>query len=71
MRKVQSHILRSEEGLNVFRTLSGCTNETSYMEKIVAHQLVRELVDPNIQEEVLANAGSNPDLDIPTVQQIY
>ena len=43
---------------------SGCSSETSYMEKMVAHQLVRGLVDPTIQEEVLAHAASNPELDL-------
>ena len=48
---------------------SGCSRETSYMEKMVAHQLVRGLVDPTIQEEVLAHAASNPELDLASIQK--
>ena len=48
---------------------SGCSSETSYMEKMVAHQLVRGLVDPTIQEEVLAHAASNPELDLASIQK--
>ena len=35
----------------------------------MAHQLVRGLVDPTIQEQVLAHAASNPKLDLPSIQK--
>ena len=50
-------------------TGTDCQNETSYMEKMVAHQLVRGLVDPTIQEEVLAHAASNQDFNLAEIQK--
>ena len=49
-------------------SLNTCQTETSYKEKMVAHQLVRRLVDPTIQEQVLSHAASNPDLDLAAIQ---
>ena len=46
-----------------------CQIETSYKEKMVAHQLVRGLVDPTIQEQVLSHAASNPNLDLAAIQK--
>ena len=45
-------------------SLSSCGNPTSYMEKMVAHQLTRGLADSSIQEEVLAHAAQTPDMDL-------
>ena len=39
---------------------SACSNKTSYLEKMVAHQLVRGLSDTEIQEQVLGHAATNP-----------
>ena len=50
-------------------SLAICQTETSYKEKMVAHQLVRGLVDPAIQEEVLAPAASNQELDLAAIQK--
>jgi hypothetical protein len=43
---------------------SGCDHVTSYMERIMAHQLVRALVDPGIQERVLASAADKADMTL-------
>merc|ERR1711895_401837 len=40
-------------------SVSTCQNATSYADKMVAHQLVRGLVDSAIQEQILAHAASN------------
>jgi hypothetical protein len=45
-------------------SLTTCGHPTSYMEKMVAHQLTRGLADPSIQEEVLAHAAQTPDMDL-------
>ena len=50
-------------------SLDSCQNETSYKEKMVAHQLVRGLEDSAIQEQVLSHAASNPDLDLAAIQK--
>ena len=46
-----------------------CQNPTSYTDKMVAHQLVRGLVDPAIQEQVLAHAASGQDLSLEEIQK--
>ena len=38
---------------------SGCKKSTSYQEAIMAHQLIRALVDPEIHERVMAEHGNN------------
>jgi hypothetical protein len=46
---------------------STCENKTLYMDHMVAHQLVRGLGDVEIQEQVLSNAATNPDLDLASI----
>ena len=46
---------------------SACQHKTSYMDNMVAHQLVRGLGDVEIQEQVLSHAATNPDLDLATI----
>ena len=46
---------------------SVCQNKTTYMDNMVAHQLVRGLGDVEIQEQVLSYAATNPDLDLATI----
>ena len=48
---------------------STCQNQTSYMDHMVAHQLVRGLGDTEIQEQVLSHAATNPDLDLPSISK--
>ena len=43
---------------------SHCQRETSYQEKNMAHQLVRALVDPTIQEKILALAADGKKLSL-------
>ena len=50
-------------------SLSTCQNPTSYAEQMVAHQLVRGLVDPAIQEQVLAHAASTQDITLHEFQK--
>ena len=49
---------------------TSCTQVTSYMEKMVTHQLTRGLADPNIQEEILAQAAQTPAMDLDTTQKL-
>jgi hypothetical protein len=44
-----------------------CKNKTTYMDHMVAHQLMRGLGDVEIQEQVLSNAATNPDLDLASI----
>ena len=46
---------------------SNCQNKTSYMDHMVAHQLVRGLGDIEIQEQVLGHAATNTDLDLSSI----
>ena len=46
---------------------SSCSNKTSYVEKMVAHQLVRGLSDTEIQEQVLGHAATNPEVDLTAI----
>ena len=39
----------------------GCENNVSYQDHIIAHQLVHALVDPEIQERVMASHGDSKD----------
>ena len=48
-------------------TCSHCQKETSYQDKVMAHQLVRALVDPTIQEKILALASDGKKL---TLQEV-
>ena len=41
---------------------------TDYSNKMVMHQLIRGLVDPSIQEQVLSHAATNPNLTVEQVQ---
>ena len=50
-------------------SVSTCQNPTSYTDKMVAHLLVRGLVDPAIQEQVLAHAASGQDLSLDEIQK--
>ena len=43
---------------------SHCQRETSYQDKVMAHQLVRALVDPTIQEKILALASDGKKLSL-------
>ena len=50
-------------------SVSTCQNQTSYAEQMVSHQLVRGLVDPAIQEQILAHAASQKDLSLDEIQK--
>ena len=43
---------------------SSCTNKTSYMNEMVAHQLVRGLNDVEMQEQIMGHAATTTDLDL-------
>jgi hypothetical protein len=45
-------------------TCAGCEVDVSYAEKILAHQFVRGLVDPVIQEKILAKASGGQEFSI-------
>ena len=52
-------------------TKSGCGQEISYSEKLSAHIIVKGLVDPEIQEKVLALAAtSEDDLDMKKITEV-
>ena len=46
--------------------VASCSQLTSYSDKMVCHQLVRGLSDPTIQEQIMAHAADNPDIDLET-----
>ena len=48
-------------------TESTCTRDTSYMDHMVSHQLIRGLADIEIQEQVLSQAATNTELDLASI----
>jgi hypothetical protein len=57
--------LRGKSNLCNFNVLcAGCEIEVSYTDKIMAHQFVRGLVDPVVQEKILAKASGGEELEI-------
>ena len=44
--------------------VASCAQLTSYSDKMVCHQLVRGLSDPTIQEQIMAHAADNSELDL-------
>ena len=47
---------------------TSCKKDVSYVDKMIAHQLVKGLSDGEIQEQVMALAAETPDLDLATIQ---
>ena len=50
-------------------SISTCKNKTSYADKMIAHQLVRGLADPEVQEQVLGHAATNTELDLTAISK--
>ena len=49
---------------------SSCDEKTSYVEKALSHQLMKGLVDPEIQERILVKSGDRTEEILQTVEAL-
>ena len=64
---VTSFVARLQGGSNLCSFTVKCSSfsrDTSYQEAIMAHQLVRALVEPKIQERVMSEYGNKKDVSL-------